>query len=769
MEPLAKRLGDRLVTIGMAVKGGSASAGWPHVHFSVGSERYSTDQVCSYQFWIAVAEVGEMTLWSYYDSNNVRSLGKLDRSQIQALFPEALDVNLWAENDASANRTALEGLDNDITFLRGADFKDLAAVDRFTISTDDGSQTFAFIINATMKSQLARDLVQMGYLDRNFTLYAAQFYGHFTGVDVANFIVQSVETNTMDIDYTFSGPKAITNLLSETSEDFSHTVSAYNIEILDYLLNQNDARATDIADSIGSNFDDQAQEFLRAYLNSGSERARLAALLSRHPWPRVFTYVIHDPGIPADIRPALVDAALHYANEGAAYEMGPEVRDFIVEKYLDMAVFTSPQDDGVTDKIVALIKRIGVVFPRLAGLEQAIRDRVVHEHLYFLTADNLREALGAAADVGFDRVRENRDVYDRCLADPNEYLIAVKNDIETPYSVLTATTLTAVLSDVADAWEPEQIEELIAMASPGSRLENLDAAPISCWPSLAANHLFSSNARNALTYRDAIGSIDQNLATLLARAGTIDTSDADDDVAMKVAIAVLNASGTIPDAHLRVRLVVSLHLKHYVEPAQIEPEAGDLLKLLLEHNVIIDSLESFAQFRGAGWEALEPAITKSTNFVKFMTPDLVSDFIADLLGSHTVPQQARDKIVDNLAQFAPEDDAAALSAAGRYVLARGRRLPLDQVRRVAAVTRDKTLTLRLLTATPLPPAGEVVAVLSELGEPYSYLATRAKNRFEVPNSEEHRAVFNHLKANGIVAEFKKRRLKDVCTVTLPST
>ncbi len=768
MAPLAKRLGDRLVALGMAFKA-SRYSGWAHVHFSVSSERFSPEQVISYEFWAALAESGELGIQASPQPNDgFQAVGRLDRSQVQELFPEALETNRWTEIDTDANQATVDRLNEDIAFLRGADFKDLANENRFTLTVGDGDKTFAELVDATMKSQLARDLVKQGYLDRNFALYAAQFYGDFTGIDVANFIVQNVETNSMEIDYTFSGPEAIANLLQETAADFVRTVSAYNIEVLDYLLGQGDPRAADIADTIVSNFGDDAQRFLTAYLNSGSKRQSFVTLLSKRPWLDVFTYLVGDDAVPADVRAALVDAALREAEVGQNYNLGPDVCGFIVANYQNMVVFTDPQDDEVVDNVIAVIRRAGVVLPVLTGLGQSIQNRIVQEHMYSLTADNLREALGVTGDVSFDRVHENEDVYDRCRQNSNEYLSAVENDARTPYSVLTETTLAKVLNEVAEAWGADRIRELIAMASPDSQLEVLDAVPKSCWSDLAAHHLFRSTVRNVRSYLIGLSSIDESLADLLVQAGSIDIADADQEARMNVAVELLNTTDAIPEARRRVSLAVSLELDEYVPPSMIKPEVGDLLSLLLEQDVVEDSFESFAQFQAAGWEAIEPAIAKSTNFVAFMTPELVSNFVPDLLDSHVVPRQAGDKIVDNLVRYVPGNDAAALSAAGRYALRQRRPLPLDQVRRIAAATHDESLVLKLLTSAPsIPPAAQIVPVLAELGEPYSYLMNRdGIDKFEVPASEEHRKVFDHLKRAGFVSEFKKRRLKDVCLVKL---
>lgn len=768
MGPLAAQLGSRLVTIGTITKDASGLQNWRHVRFSVGGEHHSGDRLNSYQFWAAVAEARVVLIQASPDPNGnsgLRDAGQLDRSQIEKLFPEALNADRWAAIDERANQETLKRLDADIAFLRGADFKDLVRERRFTVSVQGSDRTFAGLVDATMKSQLARELVQQGYLDRNFALYAAQFYGDFTGVDVANFIVHAVETNTMDIDYAFSGPEAIANLLLETPEYFSRTISAYNTEVLDYLLKQNNALATDIADTIASNFGDDARKFLGSYLNSGSERATFTALLSERPWPSVFTYLTKDADIPADVRPALVDAALHDSKDAWAYELSPEVRDFIVENYSKMEIFTGRQDDEIATKVVTLIKEMGVVLPELAGLDEAIRDRVVHHDLYRLTADNLRVALGTTGDVSLDRVREHAGVYHLCRRHPDEYLALIQNDSRTPHSFLTESAVIEFLAKLPEAWSADHVRELIAMAAPGSRLERLDSVPEQYWPDLATHRLFLATVRTIQTYHDAIGSIDQSLADLLVQAGSINGDGENQTAKMKVAVNVLNAIDTIPEARKRVELVVSLQLKHHVTPSDIEPEGGGYLALLLANQLVEDSIEAFMQFRNAGWAAIESAIGKSTKFVAFMTPELVSSYISNLLRSHVVPQPAKEKVIDDLAQYVPHDDDVALSTAGAYALAQKLFLPLDQVSRIAATTRDVDLALRLLISLS-PPVPGLVSVLTQLGEPYSYLANPVKNEFDLPADELHRTILERLKKARAISSFRKRRVGGTYVVKL---
>ena len=170
-------------------------------------------------------------------------------------------------------------------------------------------------MTATLKSQLACNLVRRGYIDRNFSLYAAQFYGHFTGVDVANFMVQHVQTNTMAVDYDLSRDGAVANLLAEAAdagEELLHSVAAYNIDIVNHLLSHRGPALERRHRSPHHRRPGRRRAKLPRRILHRRERSahQLAARLAAHRWREVFTYLVQDDSVPADVRPALVSAAL---------------------------------------------------------------------------------------------------------------------------------------------------------------------------------------------------------------------------------------------------------------------------------------------------------------------------------------------------------------------------------------------------------------------------------------------------------------------------
>ncbi|WP_139228908.1 YobI family P-loop NTPase [Blastococcus tunisiensis] len=788
---VAARLSERLRAVGDASKRRSS---WPSykLRYQVGSTGVNAADASNPSFWAAVADTGSVGLQLTPDPDTDGNLFMtLAGEEFAGLFPEALDAGHWASIDEDDLRAEIAKIDQDISFLRGADFSALASADEFELAvqpptksppnseTDTADvaetvhQTFRQLVDRTMKSDLARDLVTRGYLDRNFALYAAQFYGEFTGVDVATFIVQSVQTNTMDIDYRFDSPGAIENLLSETSEDFTHSVSAYNVAVVDFLLEHRRDLADNVVARMVSSFDDQAREFLAAYLSAGKQRSLLAAQLSARGWREVFTYLAKDEDVPDDARVGLVDAALSGAGT-QGFDLGSDAADFIGEHYKEMPTFTSAQDDSRVQTIVALVNRADVLVADLSTVHETLRAQLVAHSLYQLTAPNLYTALGAPRTISLDQVREDDVVYEYCLANPGRYLAAVRGDGNTKHTVETADTLRAVLADVAGRWSDEQIDKLISAAAPGSALDSIAGVPSSTLRALAAARLFRASISNMEAYRAEVGAIDENLAQLLLAAGAIEVEPGNEvlegDEAVPAdrvvaSLAILNASDAIPAARDRVSLVRSLDIDGPLPPEQLQPEGGELLTLLITEGIVEDDADTFSQFHAAGWSALEPAIVASDYFKGSVAPELVDGMVAQIFDSPKVRDKLGAQIVGRLGEFVPSDDGTALTAAASYAVAQGITLPAHEILRVAATGPEaRDVTLRLLQMAP-PAAADIVATLVELGEPYRNLSTRQQTEFEVPFDDAHRAVFGQLEEAGL-CKTSKKRLQDRLLVKL---
>ncbi|WP_156959383.1 hypothetical protein [Nocardia sp. BMG51109] len=754
LDPVAEQLGKRLMGIGEVARDRTGWTAW-QLLFVVASTTYNCDDITRPTFWEAVAASPNIAVQAVQNPeyNSPSALTDLTGERLDHLFPEILH-DRWEQLRAEEVADELQQLDRDIEALRGASFSTLVNADKFTITVampagDDAGNTeelsFGELADRTLKSSMARDLVKHGYIDQNFTLYAAQFYGDFTGVDVATFIVQTAQPNTMDINYQFTSPGAIANLLAEADEDFTRSISAYNVQVVDYLLEEDTERADEVVTYLTSNFRSEAEQFLAAFFTSDVRRTQLAAHLSRKPWRGVFTYLASNEGVPADVRAALMDAALKAAAPTEdTYDLGSDVRDFIASRYREMPAFTESSPVAEQKTVVTMLQRVRVRLPSLDGVYEELRERIVYHSLYELTADNLRTALAINGQVALDSLRGNDAVYHYCLDNLGGYLDAVIADDHTDHSTLTAPTLLDALK--ATYRDKKLLRKLISTAAPDSSLERLTDAPESTWPELAKAKLFRASLENLDAYRAQVGEIDESLGELLLDAGKIYTDDEASesrkgDAAANAAVAILNARRGIPQPADRVRLVSSLDLAEWISPTQIAAEESDLFALLLEDDLVYDNADTFAHLRHGGWTAVGPAIAASNAIKEFLTPSLIEGIVAEMFDDPEASGKIGHKVLGALAEFVPNDDDKALAAAARFAVKHNRALPVDQLRRIAAVTRNEPdLTVQLLRIAALA-ANEIVDVLNALGGKYSYLTTWERDEFEVPYDEAHRAVF----------------------------
>ncbi|SFO06761.1 hypothetical protein [Amycolatopsis rubida] len=802
----AERLGGLLNAIAKIETPQNQSLASRPKHFVIGSARYDEHAVTTPAFWEAVIASPTIAVQAEQTPgyNNWVLYLTLTQKHLEDLFPDVLKGR-WEKKSDKARHEELPKIDREIEELRSADFQDLVADGRFTLeittpqadtvdAADDVSEnlTFGALVDKILTSELARDLVRQGYIDRNFTLYAAQFYGDFTGVDVATFIVQIVQRNTLDINFQFTSSGALANLLAEAGEDFTRTISAYNIQLVDYFLDEDLERADEVVTHLTSNFGEDAATFLSAFFTTDPEGSRLAARLSHAQWKDVFVYLVTNEGVPDDRRAVLVDAALAHANPDGDYNLTAAVSDFVVSHYTEMPAFTQLHPKPVLDTVVLILQRAEISLPNLYGVHDELKTLLVDNNMYDLTAENLRAAVDLDGQVTLDEICGNHTVYQYCLANLVAYLDAVEADAATDYSTQAPETLVDALHALADETgqavaEPDYwpvsgydlVERLTATASPESVLRHLADAPKSTWKALASAKLFRASLANLDTYRAEIGGIDESLGQLLLDAGAIhadegetpEPSDGDNDAKAErraaAAVAILNARRGIRQPEDRVRLVVSLGIDTQFSAADVASENSNLFALLIEHDLVPDDAVTFAHLRSAGWTALRAAVLASKGVEDFLAPGLVDGMLVDLFEDPETSAKVGRLVLGGLASFLPVDDHEALDAAARFAVLSGAELPVDQIRRVATTVNEPNLTIRLLQIAA-PDAGAVTSVLNELGGNYSYLTTWERDEFEVPSDQAHRDVFKILSDAG-VCRTRQRPRKEMLAVRRPVT
>lgn len=792
---LAATLGAKLVEIARTVRAAATgSHNTSPFDFTVDGTAYNEKQTTSWEFWAAVASHGAVTFVPHHRVN-------LTRANLVGLMPELDHPTMWRKVDEAARHREVAAIEATIEEYRGADFQTLisltapkASGDRDaahpgTDTTTSPDQTkdssartssvmgkdFAAHIDDTLRSDLARDLVKAGFIDQNFTLYAAAFYGTFVGIDVANFMVHNVQPNAMTVDYRFTTPGAIDNLLVETDEEFLHTVAALNVDIVDHLLSTANHDVAHIIKRLTDTRDEDAGEFLAAFFTSGSRRPELAAELAGQPWDQVFVYLTGSKNVPDDVRPALTSSALAAANPNFAYDLDDGVRSYLEWNYLTMPVFTEEQSPEVAETVDCLLSQAGAVIPVLDAVRGLrLRNILISNSRYKLTAANLRTAVNDSdgEPIDLDHISVDEIVLENCLLHPDTYLDAVEEDDATEWTVISAQLLTSILNtisndsagDLAEAWPDETLDRFLRLAAPGSSIPSLADVPKTSWRALAAFGLFSLTLSNFYLYQATFG-VDEPFAEHLRTSGLAlaDDEPLDADQEQAAVVALLNATNLNPQD--RVTLVRSISFREPVAAKLVHAEQSDLFALLLRAGLVADEATTFQHLRDGGWDAVRPAVDASQNIASFMDKDLLPGMaemlLADPVAAAKVGHLFVTHVDDYLPEHADDENAAALGALGRFARTPNTHLPPSVILRIAkASTADHPTVLALLAnASPAATASDVGAVFSQLGDEYAKVTNGPGAEFRVAKDDAHEALLNILKANGVV-KYEKVRLQE---------
>lgn len=780
------------------------------VRYRVGDEDYPKSAAATAAFWDHALDTASITMIGRRRGYGDVSIASLDQDRLKNLYPELLNGR-WQERNEKAAQTETARLNTQIAALRGASFRGvIESGGSFTMpqslagtggpgtvawraaadgDTSTEAVTMADRVHKLLDSELARDLVRGGHIDVNYSVYAAQFYGSFAGIDVHTFLIQTEQTNGTDIDHKFHSPNAIQNLLAEASADFTASVSAFNTDVVDWLLDANHGGANDVVEHLMRVHDtsDIARRFMATYLTSGKARNEFVALLAHEEWQPVFTHLAAGAEVPDDARVELVDVALRAttAETISIFDAPADVAHFVVSHYHQMPAYTDPQDPGVADAATALLVRCDVRLPDLDGLHHDVLQRVVKSDLYELSAENLRFAASIGGPVHLDQLLEAApDVYSYCLRNLDDYLALIAADDATDAAVVHEAALVNVLNtDEAADWSSRQREALLTATAATATLRDLRAAPPATWESLARAQLFYATAANVEAYMDQVGSIDTELGELLTAAGgfTVSTSGlesadeteegAEEQTASdvhKLAVTVLNARATIPSTEMRVQLAKSLDLQAYLLATDIAAENSDLFARLLDAGLLPDDTDTFAHLVTGGWNAIRTGIEASENVATFLVPAHIADAVGDVLEDRTSADKVGHRVLGDLDSFVSDENEYTWTEVAHYALRTRTVLTWSQLQRLAAnSTIPAGQTLQLISFADLQPADvpEVLAVLLNLESPWCYPATREVAKFEVPDDEPAIYVLQFLASQNVL-KVNRPKLTGNRTVTL---
>lgn len=689
---------------------------------------------------------------------------ELDGAQLLSLFPDAFAEGVWTAEQNTAVHRKVETLTEELDFLPGAGYADLLVRPELE---DEHGRTFTGLLEAHLTSDIARELVSKGYINRNFATYSAAFYGSFTGIDAETFYYRAVQPNEMLLDHRFAGDASLRNLLEQLDNDepdFYRTVSALNPQIVTYLLDHRPNRAREVGGSIATHFDDNAREFMAAYLaEDDAPHAKLISLLAAHPWRGLFDYLASD-AVPGSLRLGLVDAALTDATNVADFALGEDIRGYVAERYTEMNAFTKEgQLQQRAEVVWGFASSCDVEVENLTGIAQPLRGLLAASQMYILTANNLRAALGVEGAISLDVAAKNEAVNRRCLTDIDAYLQVAGEDPVTPHAVETRETLLALLS-ANQEWSASQLGSILEHSHPDSSVEDLSQAPPTTWRALAGQHRFALTVPNLTAYIEQ-HRVDVELARCLTVDGVVierrsvsdqddaeDTDDSAETQKAQLALNLLNAHKQLRAAD-RAGLVAQLDVGPSDLPVtELEPAPDDLFAEALDRGLLEASEDAFDRFATAGWPAVSKALSRHHSLRQFVTAPRITGLLTQgMLEDDEAPTELHDRVFRDFDNFIEPTSAepGLYRAAARRAVKREEKLSIARIGLLADHAPDQDTIVPLLAAHQGLDGDQLIAILVKIGAPYDLLQ-KAGEEADLPAGSAATTLFNRLATTGRV-------------------
>ncbi len=702
--------------------------------------------------WEKIADSEDAITVTYRSGYNQFSM-QVPHADLESIVGEALRTNDWTATERASATDAIAADTKQRDWLVGAEMSALMAAHNYQVTIGANAMTFERAVTATLKSELAVELVRTGYIDEDFTLYTSTFHTSRVSANATNFLLKRVNRHLSDPTFALTAGDAAA-VLRERPEVLAQR-AAYNVALLNHLIASNHEGLDSFVSRLAQ-ADAEQRAFLHLYIQRGAFHLALAALLAGR-WIDILILIVEDDIIDDERRTSLINAALKWLRPGLEYTINADVKTLLIDVYASLDTFTS---DSTTPagaaNLADLVARGEMQLDDLAPLGANVRDEIVSRGAYAVTRENLLLAMGdSRRGLDLDTVRTtSRNVYRRAIRDVRAYLDALRSD------EVTATDPEHFAVRVGDVYAsaPDQVGDFVRRASDVCAIAELSRVPIATWPSLAEHGgRFPLTVANVAAYIDQYD-IDEHLGALLSAAKGIETKAQDEeDAKANLALHILRAHEFISAAH-RAALVRSLKLESYIEPDEVPREEGGLVGYLIAGNDLEDAAGAFSALVPGDVDGLVFALSKSTRALGFISPaEIPATILVSVLEHNDVAPRLKDAIVERFADFTNGASVATLNAAAQYALRTARVVTIDQIVRLAQarVASATVVGLLQLHGTDLSWA-EIRPVLQSLGGKYAELTEHNGKHPSFDADAAHRALAARLESLGAIRSTSER-------------
>lgn len=704
-----------------------------NVSFVLAGQQWTPNEVMTVEFWEQAIDSGQpIEVRDPTDLVFTLSASTL-RDDLGSVVPQS-----WVARASGDVNLAIEKTRQDQQELRRADFADLARP-RMPLELDGEDADFAGWVKSTVDGDpLLVDLICEGILDRNFPLYASQFYGVVASANAMTYVVQHLQTESPDINYPLL-PDDVPTVLTLGGDHVFESVGIFNAAIYDRLLADDDPRLDTNLQIIATGQSDGVA-FLKAYLRQGAHPDVLVRRLAPH-WTGIFDFLDADLTDLPEMKAALAPAAFLGVDPEREYHVPDPMKSTIAAARLQYPGLVD--QTRAPDRTVAALQRLGIRVPSLEGLSASAQRAVVVARQYDVTAVNLQVAIGDEENIALDAILDLGDpTFDHVLHFFDDYL-AVLDATGRP-SVTNADAIVEVMAAVERSAPGRSVDVETRMPE-ALRVEDIQGVPVEVLATLALGGRFPLTFANVRSYISD-RALDEQLIGYLRSSPELDVP-ADADPGQRQSLAAAIVSVTELPVELRVHLAGQLvDTLPVTRDTSREPE---LIAELLRSRLIADSAETFNALgrSAAAQEAF--VVTSQTVTEYFLSLSVTEPLLVRLLRNPDVADEIKVAIAVNLPRNSGWQTVDVIESLGEWAQTRPFEFTSDSVQVIqnAAVATSAKVAVLNVSAQALS-FDAVMGYTSQLPGDYARLVSRSHSPVDIPASPDFAGALTVLEGGG---------------------
>lgn len=756
---------------------------------TLGGEDVGREQLEKSQFWSNLIGSEAILTMSVYtspgSSEEVRQM-PLRIPLLKRILGEPFDIASWRKKDLEDLRghdSVLAGTDQALRYI------DFQTAIRVAIKSETDSKSLPFDRRArdVLPGGLAFQLVEHGFIDMDYALYASKFHSSRLTTRAANFVYQQVLTNKPAFDAPLDEADLEVLLDDLEPEDFGRE-GALNVTLFHWL---HDSDASDpekrrflaaghMRERLARGGHEQ-RNFVHFHLclyeaekkdvgnESVERRAQLVKYLAGSA-DFILVAIVHatqdenDGGLGTlsmEVGLRLFDLALRHLGEVVSYKVDESVRNFLSGCYERLDVLTCDDVNTVSvdqaRRIARVFESAGIKVQDLATLAHSVRDAFADAKLYELTYENLKLAAGGAS-LALDTMQQaGAAAYEYAWSEFPRFLDILREH-RIP-SVQSKEQFVDILRKV-HAQHPEQIEQFIVQASLECVVDTLDETiPSETWLALVRNHRIVTTNVNIVRCAVELFEGNYELARdMLMRGRRRTIRKVFRHERMDAAYFVMNTDRPV-SLHRRLELLEFLRVRRLDDVTRIESQDGELWEELLLNGLLEDCAETLAAAVELRVSPID-RVLEGSEFVgdNPLPGSLTTEQLVEILDSSIIDADLKDRVIRDLG--AQKLDVAIddmLVSATREFFERTEAKPhVELLETLAIAGADAYQLLRMLMMAKSDFSFEdILRVLDGMKEPYSSLIDNSiMGSARLPNDPEHRALIDLLENAGFIVDVK---------------